>query len=373
LKKVELYTPGDTPVDCDLKEGLLCAASEIGWKRKKSKPNAGKGLSCCMKDGGGTYKVASAVVKMTPDGSVFLLTGTVEIGQGSRTALSQVAAEELGVPLDRVIVAQLDTDVTPYDPATNASSSMVVMGLCVQRAAQDAKRQLLKAASKPLKQEADRLFLKNGKVYNSRGQSVSYEDVMTKYFGAKAGEIIGRGSYQDKKSTRAVLGSPTTFWEISWGGVEVEVDTDTGKITIPKYVSIADVGRAIHPAQCMGQDEGAVMFAIGHTLLEEMIYRDGQLVNPNLIDYRVPNFHDLPEEFETILMENQNGPGPYGSKGTGEGGLLPVASAIANALYNAVGVRIYDLPLTPEKVWRAISLKKGVPPQSRKRSPSLGD
>ncbi|MGH7773788.1 MAG: xanthine dehydrogenase family protein molybdopterin-binding subunit [Candidatus Binatia bacterium] len=354
LKKGEEYTPGDTPVDCDLKEGLLRAAKAIGWKRKSGRPNRGKGLSCCMKDGGGTYKIASAVVKMTPDGSIFLLTGTVEIGQGARTALSQVVAEELGVSLERVIVAQLDTNATPYDPATNASSSTVVMGLCVQRAAQDVKRQLLRAAAKPLKDRADRLSLRNGRVYNRKGQSVSYGEVMTKYFGARAGEIIGRGSYQDKKSPKAVLGSPTTFWEISWGGVEVEVDPDTGEIKILKYVSLADVGKAIHPVQCVGQDEGAVMFAIGHTLLEEMVYKDGQPVNPNLVDYRVPDFRDLPKEFETILIENRNGPGPYGSKGTGEGGLLPVASAIGNAVYKAAGVRICDLPLTPEKVWRAL-------------------
>ncbi|KKW30025.1 MAG: hypothetical protein UY72_C0025G0001, partial [Candidatus Uhrbacteria bacterium GW2011_GWD2_52_7] len=143
LKKGEEYTPGDTPVDCNLKEGLLRAAKAIGWNRKKSKANTGRGLSCCMKDGGGTYKVAAAAVKMNSDGSIVLLTGTVDVGQGARTALSQVAAEELGVPLDRVVVAQLDTDVTPYDAATNASSSMVVMGLSVQRAAQDLKRQIL--------------------------------------------------------------------------------------------------------------------------------------------------------------------------------------------------------------------------------------
>lgn len=354
LRKGELYTRGDTPVDCDLREGLLRAAKEIGWKRKKTKSNTGRGVSCCIKDGGGTYKIASAVVKMTPDGSIFLLTGTVEVGQGARTALSQVVAEELGVPLERVIVAQLDTDATPYDPATNASSSMVVMGLCVQRAARDVRRQLLRAASRPLKEKADRLSLNNGRVYNSKKQSVSYEEVMTKYFGAKAGEIIGRGSYQDKKSARAVLGSPTTFWETSWGGCEVEVDPNSGRIKILKYVSISDVGKAIHPIQCAGQDEGGVLFGIGHTLMEEMIYKDGQLVNPNLVDYRVPRFGDLPEEFETILFENQNGPGPYGSKGLGEGSLLPVASAVANAVYDAVGVRIYDLPLTPEKVWRAL-------------------
>jgi CO/xanthine dehydrogenase Mo-binding subunit len=358
LRKGQEYTPGDTPVDCDLREGLLRAATDVGWKRKKTKPNIGRGLSCCMKDGGGTYKIASAAVKLTADGSVFLLTGTVELGQGARTALSQVVAEELAVPLDRVIVTQLDTDATPYDAATNASSSMVVMGLCAQRAAQDAKRQLLRAAARHLKEKVERLSLNKGKVCNAKGHSVSYEEVMMKYFGAKAGEIIGRGSYQDRKSSAAVLGSPTTFWETSWGGVEVEVDRDSGQIKILKYVSVADVGKAIHPLQCEGQDEGAVMFGIGHTMMEEMIYADGQLLNPNLIDYRVPHFGDLPEKFETILLENRNGPGPYGSKGMGEGGLLPVASAVANAVYDAVGVRICDLPLTPEKVWRAMKLKE---------------
>lgn len=354
LKKGEYYTPGDTPVDCDLAEGLLRAAQAIGWKQKKTKPNRGKGLGCCMKDGGGTYKVAAAAVKMNCDGSVVLLTGTVEIGQGARTALSQVVAEELGVPLERVVVAQLDTDVTPYDAATNASSSMVVMGLSAQRAAQDLKRQLLKRAAKALKSSANRLALKNGKIYNSRGQSISFEALLTDCFGAKGGEMVGRGSYQDKKSKRAALGSPTTFWETSWGGVEVDVDSKTGEIKVLKYVSIADVGRAIHPIQCVGQDEGAVMFAIGHSLLEEMIYKDGQLVNPNLIDYRVPSFQNLPEAFETILLENRNGPGPYGSKGMGEGGLLPIAPAIGNAVFNAVGVRMYDLPITPERLWRAM-------------------
>lgn len=357
LRKGQPYTPGDTPVDCDLREGLLGAAKGIGWRRKKAGSNIGRGLGCCMKDGGGTYKVASAAVKLTADGSVFLLTGTVELGQGARTALSQVVAEELAVPLERVIVTQLDTDATPYDAATNASSSMVVMGLCVQRAARDAKRQLLRAAARRLKDKAGRLSLRKGKVWDARGHSVSYEEVMMEYFGAKAGEIVGRGSYRDRKSSQAVLGSPTTFWETSWGGVEVEVDPDSGQVKILKYVSVADVGKAIHPLQCEGQDEGAVMFGIGHTMMEEMIYSGGQIVNPDLVDYRVPRFGDMPETFETILLENRNGPGPYGSKGMGEGGLLPVAPAVANAVYDAVGARIYDLPLTPEKVWRALKQK----------------
>lgn len=355
LKKGDLYTPGDTPVDCDLKAGLLQAAEEIGWKQKITKPNRGRGLAVCMKDGGGTYKVSSAAVKMNADGSVVLLTGTVEVGQGARTALSQVCAEELGIPFEAVTVAQLDTEITPYDVNTNASSSMVVMGLSVQRAAQDLKRQIVRHAAKVLKTKVEQLQLSGGKIVGPKNQTLSFVELMQKIFLSRSGELVGHGAYQSIKSAKAALGSPTNFWEIAWGAAEVEVDRDTGEIKLLKYVSLADVGRAIHPVLCEGQDEGGVMNAIGHSLMEEMIYKDGQLLNPNLVDYRVPSFNSLPKDFETILVESHNGPGPFGAKGTGEGGLLPVAAAIGNAVFRATGLRMYDLPLTPEKVWRGLA------------------
>jgi CO/xanthine dehydrogenase Mo-binding subunit len=227
------------------------------------------------------------------------------------------------------------------------------MGLSVQRAAQDLKRQLLRHAAKVLKTKAEQLSLSGGKI-SGKNRSLSFAELMQKVFLSKSGEMIGRGAYQSLKSSKAALGSPTNFWEISWGGAEVEIDRDTGEIKLLKYVSLADVGKAIHPVLCEGQDEGGVMNAIGHSLLEEMIYKDGQLLNPNLVDYRVPSFVHLPEDFETILVESGNGPGPFGAKGTGEGGLLPVAAAIGNAVYQAAGLRLYDLPLTPEKVWRGL-------------------
>ena len=358
LKKGELYTAGDTPVDCDLKEGLLKVADGLKWKERITKPYTGKGIGMCMKDAGGTYKVAGATVRISSDGSVMLLTGTVEIGQGPRTALSQIVAEELAMPLDQVTVAQLDTDVTPYDISTSASSSTVVMGLACQRAAQDAKQQLLQCAARVLKQKARSLILKNGAVYNRRGQAMPYGKVIVEFFGSKAGEIIGKGLYRDRRSKKAILGSLTTFWEVAWGGVEAEVDPETGVIDVLNYISVSDVGKAINPDQVHGQDEGAVMFGIGHTLLEEMVYEDGQLLNPNLVDYRVPAFENLPKKFTTVLIENGNGPGPFGAKGMGEGGLLPVASAVASAVSKAVGVRIQDLPLTPPKVWAALQKKQ---------------
>ena len=357
LKKGDSYTAGDTPVDCDLKEGLLKVADGIKWDEKSKAPNRAKGISCCIKDAGGTYKVAGATVKMSSDGSVVLLTGTVEVGQGPRTALSQVVAEELSVPLEQIAVAQLDTDVTPYDISTSASSSMVVMGTAVQRAAQDAKKQLLQCAAKVLNEKAADLTFNDGKVFGRRAEGITYSKVIVDFFGSKAGEIIGKGLYKDKRSTKAVLGSTTTFWEVGWGGVEVEVDPETGVIRLLNYVSACDAGKAINPEQCIGQDEGALMFGIGHTLMEEMVYEEGQLLNGNLVDYRVPSFRDLPDHLETILIENGNGPGPFGSKGIGEGGLLPVASAVANAVARAVGVRIQDLPLSPPRVWRALQEK----------------
>ena len=357
LRKGEAYTPGDTPVDCDLKAGLLQAAEEIGWHQKPTKPNRGKGLAVCMKDGGGTYKVSSAAVKMNADGSVVLLTGTVEVGQGARTALSQIVAEELGISYDAVTVAQLDTDVTPYDVNTNASSSTVVMGLSVQRATQDLKRQLLRQAGKILKTKPERLKLSGGKIYAGK-EGLSFARIMHEVFQSRSGEMIGRGAYQDVKNIKAALGSPTTFWEISWGAAEVAVDRDTGEVELLKYVSLADVGQAIHPVLCEGQDEGGVINAIGHSLMEEMIYKDGQPLNPNLVDYRVPSFTHLPKVFQTMLVESHNGPGPFGSKGTGEGGLLPVAPAIGNAVFRATGLRLFDLPLTPEKLWRGLCRKE---------------
>jgi CO/xanthine dehydrogenase Mo-binding subunit len=271
--------------------------------------------------------------------------------------LSQIVAEELAVPLSRITVAQLDTDVTPYDVNTNASSSTVVMGLAVQRASRDLKGQLLRHAAKVLAVGADRLALKHGRIEAVKGERVSFEELMHRVFLSKAGEIVGRGFYQDVKSKKAALGSPTTFWEISWGGAEVEADRETGEIKLLKYVSLSDVGQAIHPILCEGQDEGGVMNSLGHSMLEEMIYKDGQLLNPNLVDYQVPTFRHLPRGFETILVENHNGPGPFGAKGTGEGSLLPVAPAIGNALYRAAGVRLYHLPLTPERVWQALRAK----------------
>lgn len=138
------------------------------------------------------------------------------------------------------------------------------------------------------------------------------------------------------------------------GGVDLEVDTETGSVRLNKFISVADVGKAINPRQCEGQDEGAAIQGLGHTLFESLLFENGQPLNPNLVDYRVPFMTDLPAVFDSKLVENRDGPGPYGAKGMGESGIVSIAPAIANAILDATGVRIRQLPLTPERVWRAL-------------------
>jgi CO/xanthine dehydrogenase Mo-binding subunit len=166
------------------------------------------------------------------------------------------------------------------------------------------------------------------------------------------GELIGRGTYRGERG-HAPLGGVAPLWEVGLAAAEAEVDEETGQVRLVRYVTLADIGNAINPLQCEAQEEGAAMMGIGHTFFEEMVYEGGQLLNPSLIDYRIPAMIDLPDELQSILVENADGPGPYGAKGIGESGLMPTSPAVANAIANATGVRITELPLTPERVLRA--------------------
>ena len=360
LDQGENFSPGDTPIDCDLKAGLKNVAQAIGWDaRPNGQKNSGSkkigiGIATAMKDGGGTNKPANAAVTIFNDGSVLLSTGSVEIGQGMRTAFLQVVAEELSVPLEKVRVAALDTHYTPFDKGTNASSATSIMGQAVQKAARDARRQFLEAASAVLKAPVGEVGLENGlAVYGE--QKVSFREIMQSYFRDSEGEIRGRGYFKVGKDENVPLGYPSPFWEIGLGAAEVEVDTETGEVKVLRYVSLTDAGKMIHPLQCHAQDEGAAVFGLGQALFEDLVYQGGELINGSLIDYRLPRFDDVPPAFKTFIMEGGGGPGPYGAKGMGEGGILPVAPAVANAVFAAVGKRLQAVPLTPGIVWEAIN------------------
>ncbi|HAJ01339.1 MAG TPA: aldehyde oxidase [Dehalococcoidia bacterium] len=365
LARGEEVRKGRRPLDGDPAAGLRLAAQAVAWSGKEEPGAAendgtglvtGKGLGCNL-SGVGSSPTSTALVRMHVDGTLTVLVGTTELGQGSRSAMAQVVSQELTVPMGDVDVISSDTSMVPYDRSTGSSRSTTLMGLAVQDGAIEVKDQLLELAALHFESPVEELSIEKGQVVR-QGESISFGALIQEEFGGVAGELMGRGYVTPRRHGGRLAQSPV-FYEVGISAAEVELDQETGAIRIPHYVSVADVGKAINPQQCEGQDEGAAMQGLGHTLFEEMLYEDGQLLNPNLIDYKVPTFAELPDKLETILIENGDGPGPFGSKGLGEGGIVAAGPAVANAIFRATGVRIKELPLTPERVWRALRRARG--------------
>ena len=349
LRRGEILKPGATPIDADLGEGLSAALKPLQAAGAKRQTGRGIGVAVGVSDSE-AMPVSVALVRLLADSSVILIAGTTEVGQGARTILSQIVAQELAIPVERVSMQGTDTGVTPFDRSTGASRSTTVMGSAVKAAAEDLRRQLIDAAAEVFHTSTNTITLDNGEVC-SADKRLSYGQVISVFFGMPGGELIGRGTMRPGPSLGSMF---PLFWETGMGGASVDVDTDSGEIKIERYVTIADVGKAINPMQAEGQDEGAAIQGLGATLFESLVYDQGQALNANLVDYRVPRFTDLPNHFESYLVENEDGPGPYGAKGMGESGVVSVAPAIGNALYRATGARVRTLPLTPERVWRAL-------------------
>ena len=346
LDRGQVLKPGATPMDADLRAGLQAAAAPL---QSNSRRPGGIGLAIGVSDSE-AMPVSVALLRLLADGSAVLLAGTTEVGQGARTILCQIVAQELSIPVAKVTMRGTETRTTPFDRSTGASRSTTVMGSAVKAAALDLRRQLIEAAVEILRVNASTITLSNGQAVSGDKQ-MTYGQVVSAFFGMPGGELIGRG-YMRPDGT---LGkSLPLFWETGMGSAEIAVDEETGAIRVEKYVTVADVGKALNPLQAEGQDEGAAIQGLGNTLFEALEYENGQPLNASLVDYRVPRFTDLPALFTSALVENSDGPGPYGAKGMGESGIVSVAPAIGNALFNATGVRIRDLPLTPERVWRAL-------------------
>jgi CO/xanthine dehydrogenase Mo-binding subunit len=342
IRRTNLATPGEEvrpggkPLDADLVGDVEKVAAAVGWGEAKP-PLVGRGVSVGLL-AAGAHPVSSAICRLEADGRVVVLVGTTEVGQGPRTAFAQIAAEEIGVETDRVTVRGADTRFTPYDRSTGASRSTTIAGLAVQRAAADIRAQLDRIAEASNIDPSDHLGL------------------MREHFGFAGGELIGRGEVAPQGSGSYAEGP--VFWEVCVGAAEVEVDPETGEVRVRRTATAADVGRAINPQLIERQDEGATLQGLGNALFEEMVYEDGLLLNDTLFDYRIPTFEDLPEAMTCVIVENEDGPGPYGAKGCGEGALAAVPAAVVCALGDA-GLPVVELPLSPERVWRRIQdLKK---------------
>jgi CO/xanthine dehydrogenase Mo-binding subunit len=299
----------------------------------------------------GADPASTAHVRLGADGHATVYASTAELGQGSRTVLTQIAAEELALPLERVRIVGPDTQITPYDRSTGASRSTTLMGTAVHRAAAAVRTQLVDIASSVWGLPPMALEARDGAIWHET-ERLPYADLLARHFGLFGGELAGHGEVRPGRDREPFSHRPL-FWEVAVAAAEVAVDPETGEIIIRRYAGVADVGKAINPRLVEGQDEGAAVQGIGIALFEEMVYEDGQLLNNSLIDYRIPTFEDIPGTLDTVLVENGDGPGPYGAKGVGEAAQAAAPAAIVNALAE-LGVQMTRLPMTPERVWRAL-------------------
>ncbi|HET9755908.1 MAG TPA: xanthine dehydrogenase family protein molybdopterin-binding subunit [Candidatus Limnocylindrales bacterium] len=348
----EEFIPGDTPADGDWSVAVRRAAEMIDWESPRP-PGRGRGIAVGLKSGP-TTGLSYSTVRLLVDGSVVVYAGTSDMGQGARTIFAQIAADELGAPIEWVTVVSGDTTVVPYDQQTSASRSSVFMGTAVLRACQDIQAKVRSMAARLESVDESSIGVERGDV-RIGDRVLPIRDVVARGLGRLGGEIIGVGEMRKDAEPDHPLGGTAAFYEFNCTAVEVEVDRETGDISIPRYVTVSDVGKALNPLQVRGQDEGAAAMGLGHTLMEQYIWDDaGRIRNLGAIDYRIPTSMDLPLETQSDIVENADGPGPYGAKGMSEGALLPVAPAVAEAVADATGAVIRDLPLSPERVWRAL-------------------
>ena len=360
LRRRNLLAPGDTiiegkrPLDADLVADLDAVAGALDTHAAAPAPGTlrGRAVAVTASDAGAS-PISTAQVRMHADGSVTLLVSSTEMGQGSRTALAQIAARELCVSLDAVAVGQSDTRFTPFEWTTGASRTTTIVGLAVQAACDDLRDNLRAKAAESAGVPVDDVRVSDGLIHAGDG-ALAPSEVIRRWFGADAGEVVGVGVVRRDGAT-AVL---PPFWEIGAVGVEVSVDEATGEVTVEHLVTVGDVGHAVNPDLVKGQDLGAATQGLGIALWEEMVYDGEQLTNPNLVEYRVPRLRDAPRRITSVLAERGDGAGPYGAKGAGEGALNPVPAAVAAAVGRAVGVWPTELPLTPPRVWSLLQQAK---------------
>jgi carbon-monoxide dehydrogenase large subunit len=350
-----------------LKETLIKAteAIEYGKKTGVARPGVkiGKGFACIQKPTRSPTTSAAGVL-VNARGEVTVLAGTVEIGQGCNTILSQVAAEELKVPMEKVHMHPLDTDVIPYDASTTSSRSTYHMGNAVRRAATHAREQIMEAASPMLEANPGDLELADGKVFlkDQPQQALPIGEVVRRKLGI-GGEVRGDGSYtyeigKDLDLETGHSDHASAFYMYATQAAEVAVDEDTGRVRILRMSAAHDVGKAINPLNCVAQIEGGVVMGIGSALHEELVIdQSGKVRNPSFLDYHLVTSLDAPEMI-AIIVECAEPEGPYGAKGLGEPGLAPTPAAIGNAVADAIGVRVHDLPLKPENVYWAMQKNK---------------
>jgi carbon-monoxide dehydrogenase large subunit len=322
------------------KETLEAAVAAAGYRTPKA-PHVGRGIAIGERPPAGGE--SHATVTLNPDGSVIVHTSIFEPGTGTYTILRQIVAEELHLPLSSIQVRVWDTDGVPFDTGVGGSRVTRVAGQAAYQAAREASRAVRGVVADLLDWPEESMMLRGAEViHQETGESRPWAELLQRW----GQPVVGRGSVQDMNP------SPVTSFTAQVA--EVAVDPETGEVKLRHFTTAHDVGKILNPVDHQGQVEGAVVQGIGYGLTEELGVDEGRVVCVNFGDYKIPNMKDVPE-LKTVILESESGPGPYHAKGIGENPIGPVAPAIANAVEDAVGVRITDLPITAEKVYRALA------------------
>jgi CO/xanthine dehydrogenase Mo-binding subunit len=317
--------------------------------------------------------VATVHLRVFDDGFLEVRSGAVEHGQGAHTVLSQIAAEEFGMPVEKVRVMPVDTLLSPVDMGAISSRQTFNSGNALRLACRDAKRQLFEKAAQKMEASPDDMETRGGKIFvrGAPSKAIEIKDIFSPMFMAgrfyrDGGELMGKAVWTqpadrtDKESGRLIPGGRveriSAFHMPAVQAVEVEVNINSGQVRVVKFIGVNDVGKAINPTMVEGQINGGMGMGIGSTLFEEMVYEKGAIVNSSFTDYKLPTAMDMPacDETRSVIVEVPMDSGPYGAKGVGEAVMVAVAPAIGNAIYDAVGVRLTELPITPEKVLKAL-------------------
>lgn len=345
------------------------AIQAAGWKEKRGKLPKGRGigLGCHVHESGvnrNPYMSYTAQVRVHDDGRLTLLTGAIDVGQGARTVFAQIVAEEFGVRPEDVTVALQDTDITPLDHGTFSSRVTFWSGNAVKAAAADARRQLFEVMADKLEANIEDLVARDRKVFvkGSPDKAIPMDLAISTWQRERSGDsIIGRGLFAlpvDHINLLAGEGRHSSPLSSGATVAEVQVDLETGHVTVLSLITAHDCGRALNPMSVEGQIQGAALMGMGYALTEELLWEKGSTMNPSFLDYRLPTSVDMPE-MVPIIVESPDKLGPFGAKECGEGPLISLAPAIANAIYDAVGVRVRELPITSEKILTALEGRKG--------------
>jgi len=362
--------PGDVTAcgweitSCGLKECIEKATASIDWRNKRGRENNhGVGMAVCIHWGGGLRTGESdfctAVVEITSSGKAYVFSGENELGEGSDTLITQIVAEELGIELKAVNLVPLDTDICPSFFFAGSPTTFVAGG-AVKAAAFDAKRQILETAAEMKAMNINGLDIIDSYICDRRsGERLMPVNEVTHFsYEIKGVPIIGKGRFNQGPTqydmlTGAGQVSPTYIFAAQ--AVEVAVDPETGVVKVLEFVAAHDPGVAVNPVMAEGQVEGGLAQGIGYALAEGLAFdNDGKALNSSFADYKVLRPQDMPRKISTIIVETRDSRAPFGAKALGEAVMIPTAPAIANAIEDAVGVRVTELPITPEKVVSAL-------------------